>query len=357
VVRTWFKGVLLGSCLALTGCLLSEAANVAPGISIQPSQGPYHRGESLTFTARAVNDGSERLELRWGHLRGECPADLEVQSRKDEGDGEDKFVLEPGPDELGPICVWAQATDQQGAYAVTSASVVVEDRQATIEITQIAPLPGKAVPLGTQVILRSSQTDLDGDDLPELTVVLLSPSGIETPFGVCDEAVSRDANNWCFVPTIAGTWKATAKRAVSTAASTLTAPDPVQKNLSIIADNDQPPCLIVTPVAASLVQDSSKPLRLEVSVRDDLDSSPAAGSKAAYHWSVSETATGPFLADIDSKDRFKVVAANRYRAGDELSVRIDVSDRIERASSCQGSDDVCGNSACIQRMTWKVMFR
>lgn len=318
-------------------------------ISIAAPPGPFHRGEQASFRVAAA-DTQRSLSFRWGHLSGQCPAQLNSAALSAEARDTKTFNFTPGRDELGSLCVWVEATDMQGALSISTVAVVVEDRAAVARITQLSPVAGSNVPLGTQVAVKGEAIDPDGDEPPAYELILQSPNGTEASFVTCDETLPDAKNARCFVVTTSGTWQVKVKWKAHTTMSS-------ESMLAVNADIDHPPCVNGVPASLVLVQDASKALRLEVTVRDDLDSAPANGSKAAFVWSEAQSNTGPFLADIDNKVRFKVIGENRYRTGDELFVRVDVSDRVQRDSVCTASDDLCPSVTCSQRMTWKVQFR
>ena len=355
MVPTWLQGALVCSCLALSGCLLTESVNVATAISIDAPLGPFYRGDKATFKVKA-SDPARALSFRWGHLAGPCAVKFDSTALSDEARDSPTFELKPGRDELGELCVWVEAMDSRGARSVSTSLILVEDRAAVAKITQLSPSPGSDVPLGIQVAVKSETSDPDGDDVPAYELVLQTPNGTEASFGACDETVPDAKNARCFVVTSSGTWQVKVKWKVQPAARRLNS----ETMLAVKADIDHPPCVNGVPASSFLVHDASKALRLEVNVRDDLDSAPAIGtfeSKAAFIWSESQSATGPFLADVDNKDRFRVIGENRYRTGDELFVRVDVADRVQRVSTCTATDDLCPSVICSQRMTWKVQFR
>ena len=332
------------------GCLLTYPINVPVRVAIKSPESPLFRRDPATFNAVVVSGGSDKLTFRWGHFAGVCPAVSNTAGRTDEGDGSASFALSPEPNELGPLCVWLEARDEHGAQAFAQTNVVVHDRPVVVQIVQISQNPTTTVPLGTRVVVSVEAVDPDDDVVPPFAVVLRRPDGMDASFLQCEAPFANAPQLKCFDVTTPGTWTV----GVSGEFVPMTTP-----GLEVKAAEDQPPCLSAIPGSATLFHDTSQVLKLEISVRDDLDASPSArpGSMTRFRWSVAERPGAAFLAAVDYTERSFSLVDGRYGIGDELRVRVDVADRVERQSACKPSDDICGTATCSQRMTWKVQFQ
>lgn len=336
------------------GCLLTDPINVPIRVAIESPKSSLFRGDVATFKAVAVSGGSQGLSFRWGHLAGFCPAVPNTAGLTDEGNGSASFDLTPEPAELGPFCVWLEARDERGGQALAQSDVIVQNRPPVVQIVQVSQQPTTTVPLGTRVVVSVEAADPDEDEIPPFVVVLRRPDGMDAPFLPCDAPFASAPQVKCFDVTAPGTWTVNVKWEAPAVDTTTATP-----SLEVKAAEDQPPCLSAIPGSATLFHDASEVLKLEVSVRDDLDASPSAhpGSMARFRWSVAERPGAAFLAAVDYTERSFSLVDGRYGVGDELRVRVDVADRVERKSTCKPSDDTCGTVTCSQRMTWKVQFQ
>lgn len=325
-------------------------------VSIESPKPPLFRGDRAPFKATVVGDGSQRLSFRWGHFAGACPGVSDTAGLTDEGNGSASFVFTPGPNELGPFCVWLEARDERGGQAAAQSDVMVHDRPPVVQIVRVSQQPTTTVPLGTRVVVSVEAVDPDKDEIPPFVVNLRRPDGMDAPFLPCDAPFTSAPRVKCFDVTAPGTWTVNVQWEASTFDTKTTVPTP---SLEVKAAEDQPPCLSAIPGSATLFHDASEVLKLEVSVRDDLDAAPSAnpGSMARFRWSVAERPGSAFLAAVDYTERSFSLVDGRYGVGDELRVRVDVADRVERKSTCKPNDDTCGTATCSQRMTWKVQFQ
>lgn len=323
-----------------------------PEVSIAQPQGPFYRGQAITFEATVANEALAKL--LWAKSKGSCGAAPEAVPTEDAVAGA-TFSFAPAADELGDLCIRVQATDTDGATNTAQAQITVLDRLAVVTLLQLQPGPGEKARLGSEVVVSATASDPDPGDDPLFTLGLQTPEGKSVPFGVC-ENTARPAHEHCFVVTAPGPWVVAVQGKDTDTTQTLMS---ATTQLEVMADEDQPPCLVATPQAAQLIHDARDPLPFESAVVDDLDSFPSTSqgvSKARFQWSVSDASSNTFLALVEQTERLYVLP-NRYLPADELRVRVDVFDRVARPTTCKPTDDVCGSSACLQRMTWTVRFR
>lgn len=325
---------------------------MAPEVLISPQKGPFHRGQKITFEASVANEDAASIRFAWNKTEGACGPKPVAWTSDATGSS---FVFTPGSSELGDFCIRVQATDSQGAHAIAQSEIRVSDRQPEVALMQVQPAAGSKARLGSEVVVSAVASDPDPGDVPVFTLALQTPDGEDVAFGTCEDA-KRPASERCFVVTTPGPWVVTVKWGAADATRSLVA---IDRKLEVMADEDQPPCLLAMPRAAQVVQDAREPLHFEVFVADDLDAFPTTSqgsSKARFQWSVSDSSSSTFLALVEQTDRVYVLP-NRYLPADEMRVRVDVFDRVARPATCKASDDVCGTSLCLQRMTWTVRFR
>lgn len=126
-------GSLLGLVISGTsGCLLfTDTINVPPTISISgPAE--VRRGQENMFKVSVANEGQGQTTLEW-RTGISCP--LTVEQAETSGDiaGRDESTMvrimgsEPG------ACVWVVARDRQGARALDTHRVTVQDPQLVLE--------------------------------------------------------------------------------------------------------------------------------------------------------------------------------------------------------------------------------
>lgn len=133
---------------------------------------------------------------------------------------------------------------------------------------------------------------------------------------------------------------------------------------------DAPPCLKVTDpdmgestIAATIDPESPIKWFKVLRVDDDLDPYPpdpagdALHDRTTFRWLVDDDGRGfkPAWGDFASFP----FPTDTYRYGDEVSVRLEIFDRMTNAASLLGcTGPVCSTSAsCVQRVTWKVVFK
>jgi hypothetical protein len=81
---------------------------------------------------------------------------------------------------------------------------------------------------------------------------------------------------------------------------------------------------------------------------------------AGFAWSLASPASGGALQPLTTDDSGVVIDPADYAPGDQLDLRVEVTDRISRPSSCDPSTPQCsigGVTTCLQRQTWHVEIR
>lgn len=131
----------------------------------------------------------------------------------------------------------------------------------------------------------------------------------------------------------------------------------------IEVDPDGPPCIRETYPADAvllpfLVLDGSKTHRLEVlRVEDDLDFYPPAGG-IVFSWKISENAGQTFRPVGGYNEPYLDLDPEDFVPGQEIWVRVKVSDRKERELECALWELRCSILAgCPQWVTWIIEFR
>jgi hypothetical protein len=151
----------------------------------------------------------------------------------------------------------------------------------------------------------------------------------------------------------------------------VTATDPAGQHTDMIdpiyVAADQPPCLGETdPIltTSTIVVDQVR--RFSVyTVDDDIDPYPGPPpikemGVAGFSWSLASPASGGALVPLSTDDSGVVIDPADYAPGDQLDLRVEVTDAVARPSPCDPSTAQCsigGVSTCLQRQTWHVEIR
>lgn len=227
------------------------------------------------------------------------------------------------------------------------------------------PLEAESYPLGTTFHLSAARSsDPDAVDVnkvepiwPEQDELLAGAPTSAAQLGECDGAPSPMER--CFRADAPGVYRVSLKVTDGTNVST-----PVE--LSFKVDPETPPCLLETvppaskenPAVAATI-DPEKPTKTfeVVKVKDDLDPYPPSplGDQTTFRWLV------------DSGDGFRPMGGDRstfylptdgYHYGQEVSVRLEIFDRVTRGQPQTCTADFCETKPmCPQRVTWKVKFK
>lgn len=357
---------------AASGCLLSEPINVEPTVTITGPQ-TLHRGETPTFVAIA-SDGDaplDSLRVDWG--KGSiCPPTLEMAKATQTVGRGLTFALKDLT--LGPICVWAVATDTNGASALATLTAKVENRvpvarialpNSKIDVTKTGLSTGPTVPLYAMVHLSGATSlDPDPDDAVSFQWSLTDPANQAARPVRCAEGPNPEAE-LCFSADLPGVYTATLL--VADESGSVSEP----AHLRVQVRSDGPPCIVpeLTRPRVTLDRLIKRPgeiVKLEVGqVRDDGDPSPPAPGQAtqsSFMWSFRPGKVGSFqrLGGV-SLNFFQL--SDEFRSGDIVQVRVEYEDRINRETelaTCRKQDVLlCAiepMTTCYQAVTWTVEY-
>jgi len=254
-----------------------------------------------------------------------------------------------------------EGVDDKGATAVPIQTLVmaVGDQAPSLELRKEAhPTFVVNEPVG----LYAKYADLD-DVLGDLTVAwdVFSPA-VGDAFTLVDtQAAPTDPMHLqvakLFTPAATGSWDV---RVTITDPAGMTAIG----HIPIDVTEDMPPCIAqYEPVAPLAV--GTPPLPISTATRfsipqvsDDLDGYPSPGS-TGFAWSLKAPGASGF-ADLHVGTNSVELDPAAFTPGDDLELRVDITDRVARTLTCATDDLTCAvvaGSSCIQRLTWRVEIR
>jgi hypothetical protein len=325
---------------AVSGCFYTEVINLPPQAQIErvsPELPVKIRGE-VALTARgSVDDNGDALAYDWKAQT--CAACVAYAS-----DSTQQFRV-PVRDH-DSIRVTLVVTDAHGASSVTTAELHVQNALPTVQIQ--AQAQGGEPKVTREIAFVAQGADEDGDALT-YEFAVFPPAG--SPAGYVFRRESATSST--LIPDRPGTWevqvtvddghggRTTGSRMVTVAA-------------------DEPPCIAATtptwtPDARVILLRGGGPRRFSVdSVADDLDPWPGSSS-VRFRWLVGPPDAPAELAGHDLPDL--VLDPADLDPGDELAVRVEVSDRQPRVLPCDVGQAVCPTVACAQRLTWRAEVR
>jgi hypothetical protein len=162
-------GLVVAAALAAAGCFTSPI-NMAPTVQIDPPASvPRHGTASFSATTSDPNGGRPRL---WWKTTSECPTDIPPPLVWQQGPWSEEDVLMlplPGTMIEAPLCVWAQAVDDEGAASVTWLPVNPIDLPPEAHIALTSPAEATSFPLHTMFVLTPDGTTDPDDTLDTLT--------------------------------------------------------------------------------------------------------------------------------------------------------------------------------------------
>lgn len=348
------------TCVA-SGCVLTDPIAEPPALS--PIAGPdvVARASQVPFTIT-----TQAQQIAWGWIANVCPANLAAQGSAALGSvrAVNQRMFAVTTNMLGPVCLWAMATDDNGAESLVWKDVLVKNGAPIARASLVA---GAAVPamfdLYSQIRLSgASSSDPDGDELA-FAWTITPPAGSFSPQVPC--ALPATASDLCLLPPAPGNYSVSL---VVTDALGKTS-DALTQTIAIAPD--RAPCLRDTEQGSAgvntLLRRWDEDVAFAVAVNDDGDPFPPRenqNSKLAFIWSFRRMVPGKpaLLSPVTdySLPSFRL-PREAFVQGDEIEVRVDVVDRlgIRPQAQCATADDLCEDpiaSGCLQRLTWKVRY-
>ena len=368
--------VVMGIVCLTAGCIYLEEVNYPPEVSLIPEQeGPYVRGAAITLRAEtkdrnAGEDGS--VQLTWS-----LTDDQDNPLRSDQATNCSTFsggcFVPHALDVVYRLTV--VAADERGATATDHRDFTVENRGPTAKLTVNGRKSASQHYLIHQTVTLSGleSTDPDSEDRCLLTyeyAVVDKPLGSAAFDSIVDDCGTDVAPEGCtgrkptvcYWPDVSGTYRFSVKVTDPAGAS-----DSAEVTFEV--DPDGLPCLaqlVPSPIALIFASRSDGSRHFSVNVTDELDPWPPTDTNApgfpTFTWSL-QTAGDPLPVPIpDYTSNQYELDLIAFSAGEEILVRVDMSDRVDRSqtSPCAVDEPTCPPDsdplagACVQRVTWTL---
>lgn len=373
------------------GCLFLEEVNSPPQAQIETADpGPYYREAPIAIRADKSTDPDGTLKtVNWRAFtcsadRTACDAPPLLEQTGAPIDA--RFVVTPpsrrpgndpnDPDELGEplriIAVEAEVFDDRGASHRDRVFIDLTNREPDVDLqaqgvttSGITGLDG--FPVSAPVYIVAQGSDLDGDPL-DFQWTLLPPPG-STPGDVQFYELESGPQSaiYVLIPDIPGTWR------VEVTASDEPG-DAEDTHVDVVIEADHPPCIrtLDPPYAegARYIIDRDGPARrfAVLHALDDLDSYPRRRGdeltdpyfdSARFRWQIASPDTSGQFIELSGHDLADYLFdAAAFVPGDQLSLRVEARDRVDRTLGCDDQQPTCALvSACTQRFTWDVEVR
>lgn len=362
-------------CLMASGCFYVDPINQRPSLDIvQRSAEVVYRGDTVRLAA-VVHDPEDHFVFL--HWRAQlCSSDmtcdqvpffeLSVDQKEDA-----VFVVPSVREEGAPVeavRVVLEGEDERGATARPAQLlwIAVADRPPTLELRKDSRY-GYVVNTDINLYAKVGDPD-DWPAVPELTWEVFTPTNQPT-YTLEDFHIEPDPDD----TTHAQFGKTFHPQGVGDYEIRVTATDPLgastTQSIVVSVTSDAPPCLRtlspVVPPAGSVLPVSEPTLFQVHVVADDLDPFPAVNDPVlgttSFAWSL-KTNSGPreVLASVTG-NRIAFDPAS-YQPGDIVEVRVEIADRSWQFEhiTCDQANPTCsviGDSACLQRQTWRVEVR
>jgi hypothetical protein len=364
---------LLPLALLLTGCFYTDPINQRPSADIQQesSVAPF-RGDFVDLTAVATDPENQQVDFSWrvyactdATAAGDCDAVPFLTGLLTDFTFQIPVMRVDVAKAVESLLVIMEATDELGAVAKPDQQLVipVADHPPNLMLSASSRF-GYVTNTPIQVFAQYGDVD-DGAASTTIEWKVFTPMQPDTfvladpPSPVVQDPASPDLlAEKVLTPDGVGDWSIE-----------VTATDPLgaitTQTLPITVTTDQPPCLEqwqpIAPFDGTSVLPITEPTLFQIPVVvDDLDVYPPLGDPilgvATFAWSIlppGASVRQP-LANTGNSVDFDPAT---YRPGDIVELRVDISDRVPRAT-CTDSDLTCALNTslptCYQRMTWRV---
>lgn len=367
------RTVVAIASLWLAGCFYVDPINQRPSLDIrQDSVGDIFRGDTVSFTAVAVDPDDHGVELTWyaymctdATTFSDCDAASAFAGTERTFGFEVPMTRADGVTPVAGMRIVLDGMDDHGAIAKPNdqLQLAVKDRSPDLELRRdsIYKQPGPQFVVDMPIDVYAVYGDGD-DALDALSVEWKVYAPSQVPIDLVDQPIESPPGKRqvakVLTPQITGEWsiEVTVRDPGGNATTKL-------EKANVV--DDRPPCLdTVAPVVppAGVATPVDDPTLFEVTtVLDDLDSYPRTpgGSRfgeAAFTWSILGP-TGP--RQVAGTGSNLVFDPDVYTPGSIVEVRVEIADRKARAVNCPDADPTCsvGANSCIQRQTWRVETR
>lgn len=354
-----------GLALAAASCVYTGPINRAPDAQITvDTNGPYTIEDEIVVSARKSDDpdGGE-LEVYWTarHCLPDEGCDAPFIDRRP-GRVDEPLTIEP--QRRGQLRVILAVYDQPyGAVSVEEHEFDILNRRPEVELQiQGDRLPGGGYLAGDELTAVTSAVDPDDEDADlDIAWDLRPPTGSDPNDLSYDE---DEDGKMRIVPDAGGLWEIVASVEDEFGAR-------AEASATFEVVDNSPPCIEATDPAAPgdgayVLARGDEPARLSVlRVDDELDPyPPRAGDpdagRTTFRWLVATPGSGGEFVEVSGRDAPDfVVDPAEHAPGDELAIRVEVSDRDDHEIPCGEDALTCsiGANECIQRTTWEVEIR
>lgn len=323
----------------------------------------------IVFTTSGSKDADPDDVLQttaWFFVSAPVPtASLELSNcpGADANDKSKRCFIPEFADANTPYVIKALVSDGFEESSATDTFFVSPGNSPIARLVLKTPAEADSYPLGTTFhVSGEMSSDPDAIDMAKVEPIWPDPEqdlrpGSGVKLVECDEAKSKFDR--CFRADSPGTYQVSLKVTDGTNVST-------PAELFFKVDPESPPCLLETvppankenPAVAATI-DPEKPTKAfeVVKVRDDLDPYPPSplGDQTTFRWLV-DSGAGYRQMGGDRPSFF--LPTDGYQYGQEVSVRLEIFDRVTRAQAQTCTSDFCETSStCQQRVTWKVKFK
>jgi hypothetical protein len=357
-------GAWLGVMVAGAGCLYTDPINRAPNARIvEESRGPYFMETPIVLSASKSHDpdGHAIARVEWSaqltSLGGERYNLFDPPLR---GLLSQPLVIEGLPAK-GRLQVQLTVRDSHGALGLDEVGFEILNRAPSVELQIQGPrLRDGTYLVGRELVAVSEAVDPDGDDV-ELSWEVIPP-----PSSSPSEMVFEPAgdHHYRFIPDVPGLWEIVVQADDGDGGV-----DEASRAIQVVADG--PPCIAATeppaPGGGAYVVGAGEPPRrfAVLAVADELDPYPGRhddpdAGEAGFRWLLASPETGHAFVELRGRKASDlIIDPADYAPGDELMLRVEVSDRVDRDIACGDERLTCSihDNACIQRTTWEVEIR
>lgn len=350
------------ACLALQGCLLfTTPVNQPPRIEILPPTGSASRGQPIKVVAEATDPDGSPPRVEWSTSIGRCTAGPRPATEFQSPTGMPTFTFTPAGDS-DITCVWALATDAQGATDLATREVSSQNTAPVAVIKVLAPTTqtnGGRYELYSFFRLSGlGSTDPDGDKPKDPQWRLEAPQSAKpTPeLRPCPGAMPNAFLQCLDVSGFSGDYKIV----LTVSDGPLRSPP---ATLTLVVDDDHPACVKTAepPTATSpIVLDPAEAKTFSITeILDDGTPFPTptdgAHGTPTFVWKVRRNAGA--WQSIVGYDNIAALTlpAGSYVTGDKVDVDVTISDGVP--THLQPACDARCPAGCPQSAGWAVEYR